>query len=206
MKVLAIAMLITATAAAQQPSGALYGIVGASSKIQVGVFREGLLKAFGHDHLIAAKSFSGTVRFNADKVEESSLALDIEAKSLTVLDPGEAEKDRRDVQATMLGAQVLGVESFPRITFRSTGVQQIKKTGAEWEVTVDGKLNLHGVEKPISIPVRIRLDNTRLTVHGELFIAQTDFGIKPVKVAGGTVRVKDRVKVSFTIVAERNKS
>ena len=206
MKVLAIAMLITATAAAQQPSGALYGIVGASSKIQVGVFREGLLKAFGHDHLIAAKSFSGTVHFNADKVEESSLALDIEAKSLTVLDPGEAEKDRRDVQATMLGAQVLGVESFPRITFRSTGVHQIKKTGAEWEVTVAGKLNLHGVEKPISIPVRIRLDNTRLTVHGELFIAQTDFGIKPVKVAGGTVRVKDRVKVSFTIVAERNKS
>ena len=34
----------------------------------------------------------------------------------------------------------------------------------------------------------------------------TDFGIKPVKVAGGSVRVKDRVKVSFTIVAERNKS
>jgi len=54
--------------------------------------------------------------------------------------------------------------------------------------------------------VRIRLDNTRLTLNGEVFIAQTGFGIKPVKVAGGTVRVKDRVKVSFTIVAERNNS
>lgn len=201
-----LAALITVTAAAQSPSGAVYEIVAAASKIQVGVFREGLLKAFGHDHLIAAKSFTSTVHFNADKVEETSLTLNIEAKSLTVLDPGEAEKDRRDVQATMVSAQVLGVESFPRIMFRSTGVHLIKKAGAEWEVTLAGKLNLHGVEKPITFPVRIRLDNTRLTVRGEVFIAQTDFGIKPVKVAGGTVRVKDRVKVSFTIVAENNKS
>jgi polyisoprenoid-binding protein YceI len=200
-----LAALITVTAAAQAPSDALYDIVAAGSKIQVGVFREGLLKAFGHDHLIAAKSFSGAVHFNADKVEQSSLALEIEAKSLTVLDPGETEKDRLNVRATMLSAQVLGVESFPRITFRSTGVHLIKKAGAEWEVTLEGKLNLHGVEKPISFPVRFRLDNTRLTVQGEVFIAQTDFGIKPVKVAGGTVRVKDRVKISFTIVAMRNK-
>lgn len=201
-----LAALFTVPAAAQSPSGAVFGIVAAGSTIHVGVFREGLLKAFGHDHLIAAKSFTGTVHFNADKVEESSLALNIEANSLTVLDPGEAEKDRRDVQATMVGAQVLGVESFPRITFQSTAVHLIKKAGAEWEVTLAGKLNLHAVEKPVSLPVRIRIDNTRLNLHGEVFIAQTDFGIKPVKVAGGAVRVKDRVKVSFTIVAERNKS
>ena len=201
-----LAMLIAVTVAAQSPSGALYGIVPSGSKIQVEVFREGLLKTFGHDHLIEAKIFSGTVHFNADKVEESSLSLNIEAKSLTAIDPGEAEKDRRDVQATMVGAQVLDVESFPRITFRSTGVHLIKKAGTDWEVTLTGKLNLHGVEKPISFPVRVRLDKTRLTAHGEVFIAQTDFGIEPVKVAGGTVRVKDRIKLDFTIVAERNKS
>jgi polyisoprenoid-binding protein YceI len=196
---------ITVTAAAQAPSGAMYGIVAAGSTIQVSVFREGLLKVFGHDHLIAAKSFSGTVNFHADKVEESSISLNIEAKSLTVLDSVEAEKDRRDVQATMAGAQVLDVESFPRITFRSTGVHLIKKAGSDWEVTLDGKLNLHGVEKPISFPVRIHQENTRLIVHGDVFITQTDFGIEPVKVAGGTVRVKDRVKLNFTIVAEKNK-
>lgn len=199
-----MAMLIAATAAAQPPAGSVYGIVAAGSKIHVEVFKEGLFKAFGHNHLIAAKSFSGTVRFNADKVEESALALDIEARSLAVLDPGEAEKDRREVQAAMVSAQVLGVESFPRITFRSTGVNLIKKTGTEWEVKVAGKLNLHGVEKPITFPVRIRLDNTRLTVQGEVFIAQTGFGIQPVKAAGGAVKVKDRVRVIFMIVAERN--
>lgn len=142
-----LAALITVTAAARSPAGSVYGIVAAASKIHVEVFKEGLLKGFGHDHLIAAKSFSGTVHFNPDRVEESALALEIEARSLTVLDPGEAEKDRREVQATMAGAKVLAVESFPRIAFRSTGVQLIKKTGAEWEVAVAGKLKLHGVEQ-----------------------------------------------------------
>jgi hypothetical protein len=30
-------------------------------------------------------------------------------------------------------------------------------------------------------------------------VKQTDFGIKPVKVAGGTVKVKDEVQVDFDI-------
>ena len=201
----ALCALITITAAAQSPSSATYGIVAAKSTIQVVVYKEGLLKAFGHEHQIAAKSFSGTVHFNADKVEESSLTMDVEAKSLAVIDLGESEKDRRDVQATMKGAQVLGVESFPWIKFRSTGVRRISIDGTELVVTLAGKLNLHGVERPITFPVRVRLDNTRLIAIGEVFIAQTGFGIEPVKVAGGMVRVKDRVKVIFSIVADRSK-
>jgi len=201
-----LAVFISIVATAQTQPSSEYGIDTAESTIQVGVFREGLFKAFGHDHLIAVKNFSGSVHFNANRMEESSLILNVEAKSLTVLDPGEAEKDRRDVQATMLGTKVLGVETFPLIRFRSTGVHQIKKVGEDWEITLLGDLNLHGVEKPISFPVRIHFDNTRLTAHGEVFIAQTDFGITPIKVAGGMVRVKDRVKVSFNIVAVRNKS
>lgn len=198
-----LAALITLTAAAQPPAGATYGIVAAASRIEVGVFREGVLKLFGHDHLIAARSFSGAVQLDAAKMERSSVTLSIEANSLTVLDTGLPEKDRREVQATMLGGRVLAVESFPLITFRSTGVSQARKAGAEWEVTLTGKLNLHGVERPVTLPVRLRFDDGRLHAQGELFIAQTDFGIKPVTVAGGMVRAKDRVRVGFDIVAER---
>ena len=52
------------------------------------------------------------------------------------------------------------------------------------------------------IPVRVHLTDKRLTAHGEVFIAQTDFRIKPVMAAGRAVRVQDRVKVRFTVVAE----
>jgi polyisoprenoid-binding protein YceI len=35
---------------------------------------------------------------------------------------------------------------------------------------------------------------------GSTTIRQTDFGITPIKIAGGIVRVKDDVKVEFEIV------
>ena len=34
---------------------------------------------------------------------------------------------------------------------------------------------------------------------GFAILKQTDFGIKPVKVAGGTIRVKDEIRVEFDI-------
>ena len=36
--------------------------------------------------------------------------------------------------------------------------------------------------------------------RGEVLIKQRDFGIEPIRVAGGTVKVKDELKVQFEIV------
>jgi hypothetical protein len=38
------------------------------------------------------------------------------------------------------------------------------------------------------------------TYRGEVDIRQRDFGIEPIKVAGGVVKVKDELKVQFEIV------
>jgi hypothetical protein len=37
---------------------------------------------------------------------------------------------------------------------------------------------------------------------GKVTLKQTDFGITPVKIAGGTVRVKDVIEIDFEIVAK----
>ena len=52
------------------------------------------------------------------------------------------------------------------------------------------------------VPVQIRIEGGALRVRGEVVIRQTDFGITPVT-AGGAVRVKDDVQLSFEIVATR---
>jgi len=44
-----------------------------------------------------------------------------------VIDPGESEKDRKEVQATMEGEKVLDVAKFPEITFTSTAVSTQRK-------------------------------------------------------------------------------
>src|ERR1700756_2209463 len=126
-----------------------YSIDPQQSKMEIHVGKEGAFKAFGHDHLIAAKQVSGEVQFDSQKIDQSSVRLQVPTKSITVIDPGESEKDRKEVQATMEGEKVLDVAKFPEITFTSTGISAAKKTSDGWELTLSGKLHLHGVEKPI---------------------------------------------------------
>lgn len=196
------ALFLVPTATLPQESSN-YSIDVAQSKVEIHVGKEGAFKAFGHDHLISAKQVSGQAHFDPQKVDQSSVHLKMPTKSITVVDPGESEKDRQEVQATMEGEKVLDVAKFAEITFTSTGVSAAKKSSDGWELTLTGKLNLHGVEKPVSFPLRVRADANVLRGQGELSVLQTDYGITPVKVGGGTVKVKDKLKITFEIVARK---
>jgi len=202
LAVLTLAALMGAVAGGAQERAA-YSIDSAKSKIEIHVYKEGAFKMFGHDHLIAAKQISGDARFDPQKIENSAVRLKIETKSITVVDPGESEKDRKDVQTTMAGEKVLDVAKFPEITFTSTGVSDAKKVADGWQLTLAGKLNLHGTEKAVSFPLQVHSDGGQLQGQGELSILQTDYGITPVKVGGGTVKVKDKLKINFTIAATK---
>ena len=196
------ALLLAALGSTAQDKST-YSIVGAQSKLEIHVSKEGAFKAFGHDHLIAAKEISGEARFDAGKIEDSSVHLQIATKSLGVVDPGESEKDRKDVQATMVGEKVLDVAKFPDITFTSSEISAAKKSAQGWDLTISGKLKLHGVEKTVSFPLHVQTEDPQLRGVGEISILQTDYGITPVKVGGGTVKVKDKLKITFTIVATK---
>jgi len=181
-----------------------YSIAGSGSTLEIHVGKDGAFKALGHDHLIAGKEISGEVQFDAQKIEGSTVRLQIATKSLTVVDPGESEKDRQSVQATMMGEKVLDVAKFPEITFTSSEISGVKKNAQGWELTISGKLKLHGVEKSLTFPLRVQTENRTLRGAGEISILQTDYGITPVKVGGGTVKVKDKLKITFTIAAHKN--
>src|SRR5258708_11229088 len=201
--VLFLGFSLFACAAAQTKPATAFRVNSEKSKIEISVYREGLFKAFGHDHLIAAKEVSGRVLLNEEMPEQSSATLTVLTKSLTVLDPGESDKDRADVQTAMQGEEVLNVRKFPEIQFNSTGVTQVKKTADGWDLVLAGVLNLHGVEKRIEIPLRVSVRNGQLSARGEVSVLQTDHPITPVKVRVVTVRVKDRVRIRFDLVAEK---
>ena len=195
-------LLIAAATSAQEKSN--YSVDPARSKVEIHVYKEGVFKAFGHDHEIAAKELAGQVQFDPAKIDQSTVSLKIPTKSITVIDPGESEKDRHEVQATMEGEKVLDVAKFPEITFTSTSVTSAKKTPDGWELTLAGKLNIHGVEKPVSFTLHVRADARELRGEGELSILQTDYGITPIRVGGGSVKVKDKLKITFNVVAAKD--
>jgi polyisoprenoid-binding protein YceI len=196
-----LALSAFATAAQEK---AKYSIDHAKSKLEINVYKAGLLKAFGHDHLIDGGEISGRVEFDARKIENSSVSVKVVAKLLSVIDPGESGKNRSEIQDTMTGPQVLDVAKFPEITFSSTSVSVVKKTADGWELTVAGKLHLHGVENPVSLPLVFHVEGDQLVAAGQVFLLQTEYGITPVSVAGGSVKVKDKLRIGFTIVASKN--
>jgi polyisoprenoid-binding protein YceI len=196
-----VLLLCCVATAAQQKTE--YSIDSAKSKLEIHVYKEGVFKAFGHNHLIIAKQMSGGVRFDPKKIESSAMNLKVETKSLTVSPQGEPEKDRQDVQTTMSGEKVLDVAKYPEIVFSSTGVSAVKTTGDGWTLTLSGNLKLHGVEKPVRLPVILHVNGNQLHAQGQVSLLQTDYGIKPVKAGGGAVTVKDELKISFDIVTAK---
>ena len=186
---------------ASSAARASYSIDPQASKIEIQVARDGFLKAFGHDHVVSAEKYSGEIQFDSGKVESSSVEFVVEAASLKVLDPGESEKDRNEVQETMLGEQVLDATKYPQIRFSSTSV---KAGSSVSRLAVEGSLVLHGVTKPLTVPVNIQVANDgTITADAEVLLLQSDFGITPYKAVGGTVRVKDKLKLIFHIVARK---
>ncbi len=191
--------LLAAPTAAQERLQ--YTIDAPKSKLELNVYREGAFKFLGHDHLVAAQSLSGTVQLDPASIERSSVSLKVETKALRVLDPGVSEKERREVQATMEGEKVLDAARYPEITFTSTNVSAVKLAGGGYELMLTGELRLHGVVKTIRLPVRVLLEGSALRVQGETSLRQTEYQMTPVRVAGGTVKVKDQLRLSFEILA-----
>lgn len=159
----------------------------AHSKITVRVSKSGFLSAFAHNHEIQAPIQSGQVKESGDL----SVVLRVDAGKLRVMDPEASESTRNQIQETMLGPQVLDTGRFSEIQFQSTAIEA--KGPAHW--IVHGNLTLHGAERPITFEVILKGDHYR----GSASLKQTDFGMKPVTVAGGTVKVKDEVQIEFEI-------
>ena len=89
----------------------------------------------------------------------------------------------------------LEMKKFPEITFRSSRVQKL----AEGQWKVDGDLSLHGVTQPVSLTVKQTGDS--YTAHTVL--KQTDFGITPISIGGGMIKVKNEVEIDFQIFARQ---
>jgi polyisoprenoid-binding protein YceI len=85
----------------------------------------------------------------------------------------------------------LETKKFPEITFRSSRIQKL--ADGQWKV--DGDLSLHGVTKAVSL--NVKQTGESYTTHTVL--KQTDFGIKPISIGGGMIKVKNEVEIDFQI-------
>jgi polyisoprenoid-binding protein YceI len=157
------------------------------SSVTVHVSKSGLFRAFADDHVVQAPLSEGSFD---DTVPHAQVVID--ARRLHVLDPGLSAKDRLEVQTRMLGSDVLDVDRFTRISFHTLDAKRLD--AREW--IVRGELELHG--EIHEIMMNVLLESGRY--KGSAAVKQSAFGIAPISVFGGAVKVKDEVKVDFDIV------
>ncbi|MCI0349645.1 MAG: YceI family protein [Acidobacteriales bacterium] len=89
---------------------------------------------------------------------------------------------------------MLDIEKYPEIRFRSTAIERMQDD--KWKVS--GELTLHGQAHPVQATVT----GANGRYRGSARFKQTQFGITPVAVAGGTVKVKDELRIEFEITAQ----
>ncbi|HJQ27001.1 MAG TPA: YceI family protein [Blastocatellia bacterium] len=191
-----------ASPAAAPLSEGRYKINAAESRFTVRALVGGLLSSVaGHDHTIAIRDFYGTAQFTYGSVTPASLQFTVKADSLAVTDKV-SESDRNKIQTTMRN-EVLDVGSYPEITFKSTEITATRVEEGKYEARISGDLTLHGTTRQLTIHAFVTFYATSLHADGQFALRQTEYGIRPVSVAGGTIKVKDELKFSFHIVAER---
>ncbi len=195
----AVPMLLSFTANAQSR---IYTIVPSESSFWVFAGKSGLFSALAHDHEIGVKSFSGRIVVPEAGAGGGSLELDIDAKSLAVLDKKVSEEDRTKIFNSMHN-EVLESEKYQTVTFKSASVSDVKQTGENaYSLLLNGDLTLHGVRKRIAVPVALTITQQQLRATGKYTLKQTDYGIKPYSAAGGTIKVKNELIINFNIVAK----
>lgn len=179
-----------------------YLIDATGSKFIVRAFATGMLSAFGHNPTIAIPDFAGEVQWSSGSLEDASLRIVIQAASLTVTDDI-SEKDRQEMERRMKD-EVLETDGFEQIVYecpRPSSVQKISE--GQYAVNLNGELALHGVTRAQPVFARITVSDDTLRAAGDLSVRLSDYEIRPVSAAGGTVRLKDELKLAFDLIARK---
>ena len=187
---------------ANETSVVHYRLVPEKSKFTVQAYAEGLLSAFGHDPVLEIKEFTGEVQFVSGSFESASLKITIKADSIAVSSQVK-EKDRLEIEQTMR-EQVLEIAKYPEIVFGSSSISVTRLAEGRYRARLIGDLTFHGVtQRNLWITAQVSASGEELRAEGDFSLKQSDFGIKPFSAAGGTIKLKNELKFSFDIAAQK---
>jgi polyisoprenoid-binding protein YceI len=138
----------------------------------------------------------GEARGDIDRLHEtSSVVLEIDARTYN----SNIGLRDQDVQK-----YYLKVEQYPSIRFDSTRVEKIERSNSPTEpmqLTVRGRLEIHGVRRELVIPVRLFYQTNRIVAHGNFRFVLEQFNIKIPQLL--FLKAGNQVEVDFRIVGER---
>ncbi|MFK7927483.1 MAG: YceI family protein [Myxococcota bacterium] len=159
----------------------------------------------GHDHVLVASRYSGSVTWDPNDLSACKVSVDVPVSSLVVDPPGSRKrkgfkgetsaKDKATIKKNALGKNQLNGGAHPKITFRSTSC-----AAAGDRVLVSGKLTVRGVTKSVKTPMRISASPDRFKASGSVGFSHTQFGFKPFSAALGALKNDDKLTLDLSFV------
>jgi polyisoprenoid-binding protein YceI len=176
-----------------------YRVDASRSRFIAQAFAEGLLSAFGHNPRLAIRGFEGEVEFDPASPNAASVWMKARADSLVVIDDI-SEKDRREIER-VTREELLEAARSPEVVFQSANVTARQTAKGRYHVRGAGNLSLRGVTRELAIDAMALVEGDELRAQGGFTLRLTDFNIRPVSVAGGLLKLRDEVRLSFDILA-----
>lgn len=162
----------------------------------------------GHDHVVKASSFDGTVVWSPSDPSACKVDISFPVNALTIDPPGARsragldgetnEGDLPKIKENMLSKTQLNSSSYPRISYTSTSC-----SGTSGKVTVAGNLTMHGVSKALSITMDVTEDGSSFKAKGSTNITHRMFGFDPFVAALGALKNDDNLKLVIDVRGSR---
>jgi len=179
------------------------------SRVIIRVYRAGLLKGLGHNHIVSTHAIDGRITYDRRQANSARFSLSLPVSRFVVDDPqlrqqaGEKfsatvdDDARAGTRKNMLGGKVLQADRFPVVTVKSGQITKI----SEQRFDVEMLLTLRSETRSLTVPVEISENKSALTATASFSLLQSTFGIKPLKAALGSIAVGDKLGIETRIVA-----
>lgn len=175
----------------------LYRLDPHQSRFTVQALATGVLSFLGHSPTFAVRDFAGTLAFAGDTVASLRLEVTVRTGGLQLLDKVKPA-DRQEIERTMR-RDVLETATYPEITFAAAEVSSETIARGRFRLRIGGRLALHGVARPQPLDAELLVYDDGVRLRGECGLRLSDYDIRPVTALGGTIRLKDELKVSFDV-------
>lgn len=189
-----------------QQAGATYAL-GGTLYIQVYKNPDTLGAAIAHDHVIRAAGWKGSVTWDEANLAACKVNITVPVNSLSVdekdlrqrlgYETFPSDSERADIKAAMLGEDQLDAAKYPSISFAAT---KCEDTGDK--VNVTGNMTIHGVTKPVTVPMTVKADAVNFSAKGSVKIKATQFGMQPYSALMGAVKNQDQMILVIDVLGK----
>ncbi len=157
------------------------------------------------EHVVRVTELAGTIVWHPEAPEAAEIEMTVPADALAVDEPADRrahglrrfpERLRQRFRYAMIAWQ-LHSAAHPTITFHATGVTRL----APGRYRICGDLTLRGVTRPVETEAAITVAGTELRAEDKIALRPSDFDVPPYRQGRGLLHGRDRVELSFALVA-----